>query len=42
MSPLTIDARREALERVEEREYRRGTGLLDSEERGLIANLWRI
>lgn len=42
MGPFTIDARREILERLEDLEFRTSTEILDSEERGLIASLWRI
>jgi DNA sulfur modification protein DndC len=42
MGPLTIDARREVLARLEDLEFRTGTELLDSEERRVIASLWRI
>lgn len=42
MGPLTIEARREVLERIEELEFATSTEILDAEERGLIASLWRI
>jgi DNA sulfur modification protein DndC len=42
MGPLTIAARREVLDRLEDLEFRTSTELLESEERGLIASLWLI
>jgi DNA sulfur modification protein DndC len=42
MGPLTIDARREVLERIDELEFATSSEILDADERGLIASLWRI
>ena len=42
LGPLTIEARHEVLARLEDLEFRTSTELLDAEERGLIASLWRI
>jgi len=42
LGPLTIEARREVLARLEDLEFRTSTELLDSEERGVIESLWRL
>jgi len=42
LGPLTIATRLEILERLEELEFRTSTEILDSEERGVIASLWRL
>lgn len=42
MGPFTIEARREILQRVDDLEFSTSTEILDAEERGLIASLWRI
>lgn len=42
MGPLTIEARREIFERINDLEFTTSTEILDAEERGLIASLWRI
>lgn len=42
MGPLTMATRQEVLSRLTELEYRTGSEILDSEERGLIASLWRL
>lgn len=42
LGPLTLEARHEVLERLNELEFRTSTELLDSEERGVIASLWRL
>ncbi len=42
MGPFTLDARREILERLNQLEAVTRTEILDSEERGTIAGLWRL
>lgn len=42
MGPLTLEARKEILHRVDELEERTRALIIDSDERGLIASLWRI
>jgi DNA sulfur modification protein DndC len=42
LGPFTIQARHEILRRVDDLEQRTRTVILDSEERGLIASLWRF
>jgi DNA sulfur modification protein DndC len=42
MGPLTISTRQEVLARLNDLELRTATELLDSEERGVIASLWRL
>jgi DNA sulfur modification protein DndC len=42
LGPFTIQARREILGRVDELEHQTRTVILDSDERGLIASLWRF
>lgn len=42
MGPFTLDARREILARLDQLEVVTRTEILDSEERGIIAGLWRL
>ncbi len=42
MGPFTLDARREILDRLNQLEVATRTEILDSEERGIIAGLWRL
>lgn len=42
MGPLTLEARREILNRVDQLEAQTRTLILDSDERGLIARLWEL
>ena len=42
MGPFTIDARQEVLNRVGALERQTGTELVNADERGLIASLWRL
>jgi len=42
MGPFTLDARRQILERLNQLEAVTRTEILDSEERGAIAGLWRL
>lgn len=42
MGPFTLDARREILDRLNKLEVTTRTEILDSEERGVIAGLWRL
>ena len=42
MGPLNLEARREILQRVNDLEFSTSSEILDAEERGLIASLWRI
>lgn len=42
MGPLTMETRREILERIDALEAQTSSTILDSDERGLIASLWRF
>lgn len=42
MGPLTLDTRREILARIDDLEVETRSTILDSDERGLIASLWRF
>lgn len=42
LGPFTLDARREILDRLDSLEAETRTIILDSDERGLIASLWRL
>ena len=42
MGPLTIEARREVLKRIDDLEFATSSEILDADERGMIASLWRL